>query len=326
MTTRKNSNGTLVPDNTYVLGDVPVNIFYITDHNENKTPVGYDMTGNRIGITVHNSNRVEAIDTQSEQYARATYNNNMSGVIVHFYVDETCAWQLLPLTVSGFHAADGDGPGNRRTIAIECIMDGSGSEADKKAEDNCAKLVAALLNQIEFSIDDVYSHNHWYSAKYCPTYILPHWDEFIAKIKRYKDGEVVQKADDNSHQQLYRVRKSFDDIKSQIGAFQKIENAIRNCEPGYKVFDEAGKVVFDPDASSVEDDSHEFSLIKKGDSGNRVKHIQLILKNLGYDIGIYGADGKFGSATEKAIMNFQKDKSIEVSGAVGIETILEFFT
>lgn len=322
----RNPNGTLVPDIKYTLGNVPVSAFYINEHNDNDVDIGYDMAGNRIGITVHNTSRLSSVvETQAEQYTRATYNNNMGGVIVHFYVDEHGAWQLLPLTISGFHAADGDGDGNRRTIAVECIMDGSGSDADKKAEDNCAKLVAALLNMFEFGIDDVYSHQHWYSKKYCPAYILPHWNDFIKTIKQYKNGEIIQKADANARQQLYRVRKSFDDIKSQLGAFQKIENAIKNCELGYKVFDEVGKVVFDPNASSVEENSLEFSLIKKGDSGNRVKHIQLILKNLGYDIGIYGTDGKFGSATEKAIMNFQKDKSIEVSGAVGIDTILEFF-
>lgn len=325
MTTKKNTNGTLIPDNTYTIGGVPVNIFYITEHDENKTPTGYDMEGQRIGITVHNTPRVNAVDTQSEQYARATFNNNLDGVIVHFYVDEKCAWQLLPLTISGFHAADGNGPGNRRTVAVECIMDGSGSENDRKAEDNCARLVAGLMNNIGFSINDVYSHNHWYSEKYCPAYILPHWERFLETVKKYKDAEVIQKVDSDSHKTLFRVRKNYDDPVSQLGAFSVLENAIKSCELGYKVYDETGKVVFDPDVSSVEDNTFEYLMIKKGDSGNRVKHVQMILKNLGYDIGSYGIDGKFGSATEKAVMNFQKDKSIEVSGTVGTETLLEFF-
>ena len=114
----------LTADRKYVLNGVTVNEFLITDHNDNNVPMGYDMKGNRIGITVHNTPRLgEVAKTQAEQYARATYNNNMDGVIVHFYVDEVEAWQLLPLDISGFHAADGNGPGNRRTIAVECIMD-----------------------------------------------------------------------------------------------------------------------------------------------------------------------------------------------------------
>lgn len=107
----------LTADRKYVLNGVTVNEFLITDHNDNRVPIRYNMKGNRIGITVHNTPRLsEVAKTQAEQYARATYNNNMDGVIVHFYVDEIEAWQLLPLDISGFHAADGNGPGNRRTI------------------------------------------------------------------------------------------------------------------------------------------------------------------------------------------------------------------
>lgn len=322
----RNPNGTLVPDIKYTLGNVPVSAFYINEHNDNDVDIGYDMTGNRIGITVHNTGRLKSVaETQAEQYTRATYNNNMGGVLVHFYVDEHGAWQLLPLTISGFHAADGNGDGNRRTIAVECIMDGSGSETDKKSEENCARLVAALLNMFEFSINDVYSHQHWYSKKYCPAYILPHWDAFIKSVKSFKDGEVIQKVDDNARQQLYRVRKSFDDIATQLGAFQILGNAIKACEPGYKVFDEAGRVIFDPDSTSEEDNGDDYSIFKRGSSGNKVKHLQLILKNLGYDLGPYGADGKFGEATEKAVMKFQEDKSLTVSGACDVATILALF-
>ena len=68
----------------------------------------------------------------------------MDGVIVHFYVDEVEAWQLLPLDISGFHAADGNCPGNRRTIAVECIMDGSGV-----TEDRVIELINSQLGVIE---------------------------------------------------------------------------------------------------------------------------------------------------------------------------------
>lgn len=51
--------------------------------------------------------------------------------------------------------------------------------------------------------------------------------------------------------QLYRVRKSWADAASQKGAFAVLQNA-RNCaddNPGYSVFDEAGKVVYAPQAA-----------------------------------------------------------------------------
>lgn len=177
----------LKADRTYKANGVKVNEFLLTKHNDNGIDMpGYDRTG-LVGITVHNTDKISVSGTtMSEQYTRATYNGNMGDVRVHFYVDETEAWQNLPLESAGWHAADGAGDGNMKTIAIECIMDGSGSASSKKAEDNCAKLVAYLLDKYQLADYAIYSHNHWYSAKYCPAYILPHWDNFKAKCIAYR--------------------------------------------------------------------------------------------------------------------------------------------
>lgn len=42
----------------------------------------------------------------------------------------------------------------------------------------------------------------------------------------------------------YRVRKSWEDAKSQIGAYTNLDNAKKNCKDGYKVFDWNGNVVY----------------------------------------------------------------------------------
>ncbi len=103
--------------------------------------------------------------TPAEQYTRATVNNNMKDVRVHYYVDNVCAWQNLPHSLSGWHAADGSGNGNRRTIAIECIMSSAYNSTDKKSEDNCAKLAAALLKQYGLDINHLYTHTHWLNVR-----------------------------------------------------------------------------------------------------------------------------------------------------------------
>lgn len=169
----------LKADKTYSANGVKVNEFLLTKHNDNGVEMpDYNRTG-LVGITVHNTDKISVSGTtMSEQYTRATYNGNMGDVRVHFYVDETEAWQNLPLELAGWHAADGDGNGNMKTIAIECIMDSTGSAASKKAEENCARLVAYLLDKYQLADYAIYSHNHWYKAKYCPAYILPHWDSF----------------------------------------------------------------------------------------------------------------------------------------------------
>ena len=47
-----------------------------------------------------------------------------------------------------------------------------------------------------------------------------------------------------STKQLYRVRKSWADAKSQLGAYSSLENAKKACKVGYSVFDSNGKAVY----------------------------------------------------------------------------------
>ena len=47
-------------------------------------------------------------------------------------------------------------------------------------------------------------------------------------------------------EEIYRVRKSWANKASQIGAFRKLENAVAICESGYFVFDHSGNIVFSP--------------------------------------------------------------------------------
>lgn len=61
-------------------------------------------------------------------------------------------------------------------------------------------------------------------------------------------------------------------------------------------------------------------LLKKGMSGEYVKELQTDLIALGYDLGTYGADGDFGSATETAVKLFQAEHDLTVDGIVGDST------
>ena len=254
----------LAPDKTTTLGGVTVKEYLLTKHNPNRIDMPTaQLTGKVLGVTIHNTDRIKtaAGTTPAEQYTRATVNGNMKTVRVHYYVDSTCSWQNLPLSLSGWHAADGSGNGNRRTIAIECIMNGNGDAADKRAEENAARLAAALLKQHGLGINHLYTHTHWLnvrdgrngtvdqlntmhnSYKMCPAYILPHWVEFKKKVQSYLNaGTSTISAP--STKQLYRVRKSWADAKSQLGAYSSLENAKKACKVGYSVFDSNGKAVY----------------------------------------------------------------------------------
>lgn len=43
---------------------------------------------------------------------------------------------------------------------------------------------------------------------------------------------------------LYRVRKSWTDLDTQLGAFSVLDNAKDACEPGYQIYDAKGNVVY----------------------------------------------------------------------------------
>lgn len=150
-------------------------------------------TGKVAGVTIHNTTDLENVEEDAEQYTRATWPNaNMNDARVHYYVDDINAWQNLEDTEVGWHAGDGsNGPGNGTTISIEIIMDGSGSKEDLGAEENGALLAAILLKKYGLTIEQLYTHNHWMghpdkivqgARKNCPLYILPHWEQFKAKV------------------------------------------------------------------------------------------------------------------------------------------------
>lgn len=183
-------------------------------------------TGKPQGITVHNTGDISVASgtNPAEQYARATYpNGNMNGVAVHYWVWHSEIWQQLSDDERGWHAADGSSRrssqrageqigGNLDTISIECIG------ADAESEDTTAKLVAYLLQKHGLSpVTDVYTHNYFYSKKYCPAYILPHWSAFMDTVKKYYAADTKpEQPKPDAAGGLYRV---------QIGAYSVKANA-----------------------------------------------------------------------------------------------------
>lgn len=59
------------------------------------------------------------------------------------------------------------------------------------------------------------------------------------------------------------------------------------------------------------------SYLSKGDKGNDVKTMQTMLIAVGYSCGSYGADGDFGSDSDKTLRKFQKDYGLEIDGKYG---------
>lgn len=60
--------------------------------------------------------------------------------------------------------------------------------------------------------------------------------------------------------------------------------------------------------------------LRKGDAGPYVTLAQTELIQRGYDLGSWGADGKFGVQTEKAVKQFQTDWGLTADGIIGPKT------
>ena len=201
----------LTPDKTTIINGVKVHEYLLANHNINKITLPPIRSKPLIGVTIHNTEDLPRVEDDAEQYTRATVNGNMGTVRTQLYADDLGAWQDLELDRCNWTCADGSGPGNMQTIAIECIMSGKTGAENVKARDNAARLAAYLLHQNGLTADNLYTHTYWlhvrdghtklsdtadidkwctapHSYKTCPYYIIPDWLGF----KKLVDGYIKQ--------------------------------------------------------------------------------------------------------------------------------------
>lgn len=136
------------------------------------------------GITVHN--------TSNKAPAKNEINymiNNNKQVSFHYAVDDIEIIQGIPENRNAFHAGDGNGKGNRKTIGIEICYSTGDKAKFEKAQENAAEFIASKLKEKGWGTDRVYPHKHW-SGKHCPHRTLDEygWDYFISLINKYLNG------------------------------------------------------------------------------------------------------------------------------------------
>lgn len=136
----------------------------------------------------------------------------------------------------------------------------------------------------------------------------------------------------------YRVRKSWEDAKSQVGAYKVLENAKAGCPEGYSVFDWNGECVYAhsegyPLEEFVKDIQRACGAAVDGIAGPEtlsktvtlsahihathaaVKPVQERLFHLGYhEVG--EADGIAGPKFTSAVAHFQRDHGCYVDGEI----------
>lgn len=136
---------------------------------------------------------------------------------------------------------------DHRAVTIEVANDGGAPDwhvSDKAlsklielCSDICKRNGISKLNYTGDKSGNLTMHK-WFAATGCPGPYLESKFAYIAEQvnKRLSAGSEAKK--------LYRVRKSWTDEKSQLGAFEKLENAKKACKAGYTVYDSNGKAVY----------------------------------------------------------------------------------
>ncbi|WP_432352647.1 peptidoglycan recognition protein family protein [Sporosarcina sp. A2] len=149
-----------------------------------KLKAPYSMTPQY--ITIHNTyNDASA----RNEIAYMSGNSNVTGY--HVAIDDKEAVQAIPFSRNAFHAGDGQGNGNRKSIGIEICYSKSGGPRYYAAEANAAEYVAGVLTQYGWGIDRIKWHRDW-SGKHCPHRMIDEkrLDLFKNTVKAHMDGKV----------------------------------------------------------------------------------------------------------------------------------------
>lgn len=228
--------------------------------------------------------------TSPSRQASCNYGIGMDGKVSLCVEEKNRSW------CSSSNAND------QRAVTIECASDKTEPYAmNSKVYDSLIKLCTDIcrrngkkkllwlgdrnttLNYTPKSDEMVLTVHRWFANKSCPgDWLYARLGDLAAKVTAALGTGISA---DKAASQLYRVRKTWTDSKSQKGAFSVLANAKKcaSSNKGYSVFDENGKKVYPADASSTKKSVDTIaSEVIRGDWGNGDERKQK-LTAAGYD-------------------------------------------
>lgn len=85
--------------------------------------------------------------------------------------------------------------------------------------------------------------HRWFADKACPgDWLMSKMNDLVEKVNAGLSKKTTHP---------YKVRKSWEDAKSQIGAYKDLETAKKNCKEGYSVYNSKGKVLYTKKAEDL---------------------------------------------------------------------------
>ena len=182
----------------------------------------------------------------------AHYYIYWDGTIYQAAKHNAILWQV---GTAGYYTQKHPEARNSNTIGIELCpkCDGSASNPSDpywyfttETQEACVQLVKKLMQDLGIPASHVLRHYDIVN-KHCPAPYVNNnkyktswtWEEFKARISGSSGGGST-----GGTGQMYRIRKSWADAGSQIGAYENLDNAKAACKAGYTVYDKDGKAVY----------------------------------------------------------------------------------
>ena len=159
---------------------------YRQDHIPKTTPKDRRPGGSLqpLYLTIHSTGNPSS--KAAGERAWLTNPDNHAAASFHLVVDEVQAVECIPLGEPAWHAGDGRGPGNRKSLSLEICESGN---RDKTLR-NAAVLAAHLLRERGMDAGALRRHHDW-ATKLCPRIlIVPEnrqapgqtWEWFTAEV------------------------------------------------------------------------------------------------------------------------------------------------
>lgn len=224
----------------------------------------------------YDSRKVEYIvmhytgNSKDTAWANANYFQSPNrGASAHFFVDNDSIYQSIKLKDMAWHCGT-DGAyyhnycRNTNSFGIEMCCTAGNYKISSTTIKNAAYLCAHLCKLLGITANkvDQYVLRHYdVTHKECPAQMVDSsptedkdWTAFKKQVKKILGSTTTtssnNKTTTTTTTELYRVRKTWDDAESQLGAFTNLEGAKKICRTGYKVFNSKGKVVYNPNKTT----------------------------------------------------------------------------
>lgn len=200
------------------------------------TAIAIHWVGNAGSTAIANRNYFQSTDRE----VSSNYIIGLQGEVICCIPDNEVSWCT--------------NQANSYTVSIEnCHPDNTG-KFNNATYQSLVELTAKLCQKYGLQPQKGGVIRHFdVTKKVCPKWFVPsknggsdtdnatHWKQFLADVEKKMNGASPAPFDTS---QLYRVRKSWADVASQIGAYSNLEGAKRACKDGYTVYDSSGKAVY----------------------------------------------------------------------------------